>query len=214
MQIAKLEDGEAPDGGGAAAGRAQGPCVIYADPMDSPPTPPGDVTRTAVSSPSITGPASQGDYLLCIEGERSWTVAIPPSGELVIGRGPDASLRLGDELVSRAHAQLLVVPDGIRLADLGSRHGTLVNGQPLAGPRLLASGDVITVGTALLIVHRPQRASAGRALLDGPALSAAARGGARALAALPGASCRSRSSARTRRSIARGPRRCSARGCG
>ncbi|HSK00407.1 MAG TPA: sigma-54-dependent Fis family transcriptional regulator, partial [Kofleriaceae bacterium] len=135
--------------------------------MESPPTAPKDVAQTAAASPRPVGGA---DYLLCIEGERSWTFPLPPSGEIVIGRGPDAALRLGDELVSRAHAQLLVVPDGIRLSDLGSRHGTQVNGQPLAAPRLLASGDVITAGAAILIVHRPVRASGGRGLLDGPAL--------------------------------------------
>ena len=133
--------------------------------MDSPPT--QDVAQTAAARPGGPGPA---DYLLCIEGERSWTVPLPASGELVIGRGADAALRLGDELVSRAHAQILAVPDGIRIADLGSRHGTAVNGQRLAGPRLLASGDVISIGAALLIVHRPVRASGGRGLLDGPAL--------------------------------------------
>jgi transcriptional regulator with GAF, ATPase, and Fis domain len=133
--------------------------------MESPPT--QDVAQTAAARPGGSGPA---DYLLCIEGERAWTAPLPASGELVIGRGPDAALRLGDELVSRAHAQILAVPDGIRIADLGSRHGTTVNGQRLAGPRLLASGDVIAIGAALLIVHRPVRASGGRGLLDGPAL--------------------------------------------
>ncbi len=135
--------------------------------MDRSLTPTADVAQTA----AVVPPASaQADYLLCIEGERSWTFPIPRSGEVVIGRGNDAALRLGDDLVSRAHAQLLVVPDGIRIVDLGSRHGTAVNGRPLAGPRLLASGDVIAIGAALLIVHRPVRASGGRGLLDGPAL--------------------------------------------
>ena len=143
--------------------------MIYAEMMVGSPTPPGDVAQTAAMSPARE-PSGQADYLLCIEGERSWTVPLPASGELIIGRGTDAALRLGDDLVSRAHAQLLVVPDGIRILDLGSRHGTAVNGQPLAGPRLLASGDVITVGNALLIVHRPVRAAGGRGLLDGPAL--------------------------------------------
>jgi DNA-binding NtrC family response regulator len=79
-------------------------------------------------------------------------------------------LRLTDDLVSRAHAQLLGVPDGIRIADLGSRHGTHVNGQLLSGPRLLASGDVISIGNAVLIVHRPARTTGGRAVLDNASL--------------------------------------------
>ncbi len=81
-----------------------------------------------------------GEYLVCIEGDRSWTVNVPATGELVIGRDPHAGLTLTDAQVSRTHAQLLLVPDGLRLTDLGSRHGTLVNGDPLAGSRLLGSG--------------------------------------------------------------------------
>src|SRR5688500_4334480 len=100
--------------------------MIYVRPMTT--TPPTD--DVAMTAPAPAG-AETADYLLCIEGERSWTTPLPRSGELVIGRAADAGLRLGDDLVSRAHAQLLVVPDGIRLQDLGSRHGTIVNGQPL-----------------------------------------------------------------------------------
>src|SRR5258706_10244681 len=62
------------------------------------------------------------------------------------------------------------MPDGIWLEALGSRHGTTVNGQLIAEQRLLASGDVITVGTVLLIVRRPLRARGLGAMLDGPAL--------------------------------------------
>jgi two-component system, NtrC family, response regulator AtoC len=131
-----------------------------------PPPPTVDVAQTAGSSPS----SSRADYLLVIDGERSWTVPLPASGELVVGRSPEATLRLSDDLVSRSHAQLLAVPDGIRITDLSSRHGTLVNGQPLGSPRLLISGDVVTVGNALLVVHRPVRTVGARGLLDGTAL--------------------------------------------
>jgi two-component system response regulator AtoC len=118
-------------------------------------------------------PAADGaiDYLLCIEGERSWTVPLPADGALVIGRGDEASLRLADPLVSRSHAQLLVVPDGLRLADLGSRHGTLLNGRRLGAAQLVSSGDVITVGSTILVVHRPQRAATGRGLVADAALA-------------------------------------------
>jgi hypothetical protein len=133
--------------------------------------PPSWVNVTAATSPRGGDDGKQqSDYLLCIEGERSWTVPLPASGELIIGRGTDVALRLTDDLVSRAHAQILVVPGGIQLSDLGSRHGTLVNGQTITGPRLLASGDVIAIGGVLLIVHRPVRTSGVRGVLEGPAL--------------------------------------------
>src|SRR5262249_57269428 len=79
--------------------------VIYAEMMD---VPPSWVNVTAATSPrGADDGKQQGDYLLCIEGERSWTVQLPASGELIIGRGTDAALRLTDDLVSRAHAQIL-----------------------------------------------------------------------------------------------------------
>src|SRR3954468_5843028 len=99
--------------------------------------PRGDVLCTAdpVASTAASGTApgvGRAEQLLCIDGDRSFTLTMPSSGELIIGRGPDAGLSVDDPLVSRAHAQLLAVPDGLRLSDLGSRHGTLVNGERLA----------------------------------------------------------------------------------
>jgi two-component system, NtrC family, response regulator AtoC len=116
-------------------------------------------TADAVSMTAQPGAASESraDHVFCIDGDRSFTVAIPGSGELVVGRGPDAGLSVDDPLVSRAHAQLMVVPDGLRLSDLGSRHGTLVNGDRVIEPRLVRSGDVITIGNVLLVVRRPLR---------------------------------------------------------
>ncbi len=119
---------------------------------------------TAISAGSGDTPASHqgggGDYLVCIEGERSWTVRLPSSGELLIGRDPHLGLVLTDHLVSRMHAQLLLVPDGLRLTDLGSRHGTFVNGERLGAARLLRSGDVVGVGDTVIVVRRTSRSAA------------------------------------------------------
>jgi two-component system response regulator AtoC len=105
------------------------------------------------------------EYLLCITGDRSYRVPLPDTGDLVIGRGADAGLVVDDPLVSRAHAQLLAMPDGLRLLDLGSRHGTLLNGEKLTEARMIGSGDVIAIGGTLLVVRLPVRRSyAGRVL--------------------------------------------------
>jgi two-component system, NtrC family, response regulator AtoC len=130
-------------------------------------TPQRDVGVTAAAPAAAH---DEPEYLLCIDREQSWRVPLPRDGELVIGRGPEAHLRLGDGLVSRAHACITVLPDGLRLSDLDSRHGTLVNGVRVAGSRLLVSGDVVALGGTLLVVHRPTRASA-RGLLDPGALA-------------------------------------------
>jgi hypothetical protein len=49
----------------------------------------------------------------------------------IIGRASDCDLLLHSPFVSRHHARLLVATDEIVLADLGSRHGTIVNGERL-----------------------------------------------------------------------------------
>ena len=60
---------------------------------------------------------------------------------LLVGRGPDTDLQLIDEKVSREHCVFERLGDGVVLKDLGSRNGTWVNGERLAAPRTLASGD-------------------------------------------------------------------------
>jgi two-component system response regulator AtoC len=133
-----------------------------------------DVTNTADAVRSISvppgAPRPRAEQVFCIDGDRSFTVAIPSSGELVIGRGPDAGLSVDDPLVSRAHAQLLVLPDGLRLSDLGSRHGTLVNGERIVEPRLVRSGDVVTIGNVLLVVRRLLRPAGSSNVTEQPML--------------------------------------------
>lgn len=81
------------------------------------------------------------------------------SGELVklargttrIGRAADAELRLGDDGVSRLHAQLRVEADGIWVEDLNSRNGTFVNSQRITAPTPLAEGDKIQVGRTTVL---------------------------------------------------------------
>jgi DNA-binding NtrC family response regulator/pSer/pThr/pTyr-binding forkhead associated (FHA) protein len=113
---------------------------------------------TAISAEQLLCAQGAGnDYLVCIEGERSWTVRLPDSGDLIIGRDPQSGLVLADALVSRAHAQLLLVGDELRLVDRDSRHGTTVNGERLSAPRRLRSGDVIGIGETVIVVRRAAR---------------------------------------------------------
>ena len=69
-----------------------------------------------------------------------------------IGREPDCQLRPNSPEVSRRHAQIDIQDEAVVLRDLGSRNGTLVNGEPVAGPRPLEDGDRITVGPLLFVL--------------------------------------------------------------
>ena len=75
------------------------------------------------------------------------TYLIPP-GRTTIGRQAGSDLVLAHPLVSRHHAEFDCQGDVCRLIDLGSMHGTQVNGQTLAAnqPLGLNPGDEIVIG--------------------------------------------------------------------
>jgi hypothetical protein len=78
---------------------------------------------------------------------------LPVGVRLVIGRAPDAGLQLLDTFVSSRHAVVESTPEGLVVEDLGSTNGTSVNGEPLAGPILLAAGDTVAIGDTILVVE-------------------------------------------------------------
>lgn len=77
-------------------------------------------------------------------------------GGIVIGRASDAAIRLDDSQVSRMHARIRPDGDGgYVIEDLGSRNGTMVNGEPIT-KHTLAFGDRVQIGshTVLLFSHQ------------------------------------------------------------
>lgn len=76
---------------------------------------------------------------------------IPLSGEVSVGRGEDNDVVLADERASRHHARISQADGGFEVADLGSRHGTYVNGERLVDEsRPLEPGDAIGIGDQVL----------------------------------------------------------------
>jgi DNA-binding NtrC family response regulator len=113
-------------------------------------------TRAGIETASL-GPARgprQG-HLLLVQSASSARIPLPESGEWILGRGGDCDLRIEDPGVSRRHASLTIAAGTVTLADLGSRHGTTLNGAKLGGPRSVFSGDVIGLGEAVLVAHLP-----------------------------------------------------------
>jgi len=76
------------------------------------------------------------------------TTAVPTDRRsgVVLGRGASAGVRVEDDTVSREHARVWVDAEGsVRVSDLGSTNGTLLNGQRVA-EAVLSEGDKIQVG--------------------------------------------------------------------
>ena len=69
-----------------------------------------------------------------------------PKGRFLIGREQDCNLRPASDLVSRHHCVFHVDDFTVRLRDLGSTNGTLVDGERLSGERTLKNGTAIAVG--------------------------------------------------------------------
>ena len=112
---------------------------------DQPPAgdaaPPGVPRRPAASGqPRVTAADGGSEHVL----------TRPVS---VIGRSPEADIRLDDPGVSRAHAELRVADDDVELVDSGSTNGSKVNGKPVNSARL-RDGDRLTFGSTTLIFRR------------------------------------------------------------
>ncbi len=111
---------------------------------------------TRAGSDTVTLPSRRGEapaYLLAFDGDSCARVELPRAGAVVIGRAPDADVRVGDAAASRRHAVLTVADGEVQVDDLGSHNGTRVNGERVGAPRPLVSGDVVTIGACALVLH-------------------------------------------------------------
>ena len=85
------------------------------------------------------------------------TYRLAASGVYRVGRSPQGSFQVLDMKVSKDHFEIHHDGAATQIRDLGSSHGTLLNGQRVDGTRPLNPGDEIRVGLTVL-----------RALSDGP----------------------------------------------
>jgi|GEM_PF-723158 Subtilisin-like serine proteases len=71
--------------------------------------------------------------------------------EIIVGRAEGVTIQLsGDGTVSRRHARITRQGGQVVIEDLGSAHGTFVNGQPLTSAVLLRPGDILRIGQTSL----------------------------------------------------------------
>ena len=73
-------------------------------------------------------------------------------GEFVLGRGPECRIRVGSKRVSRQHCLLRIHGPKVRVRDLGSTNGTLVNGTLIVEECVLRQGDTLQLGPLVLEV--------------------------------------------------------------
>ncbi|UYV72378.1 AGGF1 [Cordylochernes scorpioides] len=133
--------------------------------------------ETSVSSPEVMETELDEEviqsYAPCIRaivqassGLKPGSLLVVPMTGAVIGRDLTAGLTLPDPDISKAHAQIFLDEEDkvFRIKDLGSRNGTVLNGERLSEgefstsqPRRICHADVLELGSTcrlLLHVHR------------------------------------------------------------
>jgi diguanylate cyclase (GGDEF)-like protein len=115
-----------------------------------------DPDRTGVSSPGRRRPLDAWRISLVVVAHPDAAMLgrnfeLSRGESMTIGRSPRAELSLPDRSdVSRRHARLWEEGGVVRVEDLRSRNGTLVNGEPVVKAREMVSGDTLQIGSVYL----------------------------------------------------------------
>lgn len=117
-------------------------------PVDGPQAPPADAT--GLHSASTLGPADLTGRAPRLVVERAPGhdpgMIYDLGGDVVLGRGDAAEIRLEDPFASSSHARVYEQGKTLAIEDLGSTNGTYLNEELLDGPRPLHPGDRVRIG--------------------------------------------------------------------
>jgi len=112
--------------------------------------PPAPADATGLHSASTFGPADLLNRAPRLVVERAPGhdpgMIYDLGGDVVLGRGDAAEIRLGDPFASSRHARVYEQGKILVIEDLGSTNGTYLNEELLDGPRPLHPGDRVRIG--------------------------------------------------------------------
>ena len=126
------------------------------------PTSPAKIVFEAVTN--WTGATRGMNYWLETDSGEQF----PLQGTCTIGRLAENTLAINDAEVSRRHAIIHAQGDGgYYLVDLGSRNGTILNGQRMRMPAQLKDNDRIQISTTVLVFRasEPENADGEEAMV-------------------------------------------------
>jgi pSer/pThr/pTyr-binding forkhead associated (FHA) protein len=72
--------------------------------------------------------------------------------EFLVGRGNHCDMQILVPDISRSHCRIRVGDQGATVRDLESRNGTYINGRRVTGEHTLQHGDILGLGTTMLVV--------------------------------------------------------------
>src|SRR5438477_3136022 len=103
------------------------------------------MVQTGLAMSTARGRTAARSYRLQVLGHGGATIALG-ARPVVVGAHASCDLVLVDPQVSRRHAELTAVPEGIRIKDLGSTNGTWWQGTRV-GEVVVPSGATVQFGS-------------------------------------------------------------------
>jgi pSer/pThr/pTyr-binding forkhead associated (FHA) protein len=93
-------------------------------------------------------------HVAVVEGANAGERADLAQAPILIGRGPDAAIRLDDDYVSTRHARIAAADDQWFVEDLGSTTGTYDGSARITQPTTLALGTQVRIGKTILELRK------------------------------------------------------------
>jgi Inner membrane component of T3SS, cytoplasmic domain len=93
-------------------------------------------------------------HVLVVEGANAGQRAELSAAPILIGRGPDAAIRLDDDYVSTRHARIAAAGDQWFVEDLGSTNGTYIGTVRITQPTTLTIGTQVRIGKTILELRK------------------------------------------------------------
>lgn len=95
-------------------------------------------------------PRGTPSKVVVVDGPSSGSTAPLDQGEVLIGRGADAAIRLDDDYVSTRHARIGSANGTFYVEDLGSTNGTYIGSQRITQATAIQLGSRVRVGKTTL----------------------------------------------------------------
>jgi pSer/pThr/pTyr-binding forkhead associated (FHA) protein len=87
-------------------------------------------------------------------GTNNGATAALDDAPILIGRGPDAAIRLEDDYVSTRHARIAASGDQWFVEDLGSTNGTYIGAVRITQPTTITLGTQVRIGKTILELRK------------------------------------------------------------
>lgn len=107
-------------------------------------------------APAFSPPPVVKLRLVCQNSLASPREIVVEQFPIELGRGSEAALRIDDRWLSRRHCRIDVAEGVLLVRDLGSRHGTYVNGQCVAECKLLPGHELRLGLTHFVAEYEPE----------------------------------------------------------